>query len=283
MAISAFGAIKRTGGTAGALDDIIHTNIADGDLAFVVDAVNNVVHTYTYESSNSDAESDPDTIQPDSNSGNGRWVLTKEQSFSSFIRGVIDADNLSEFLNGLSLEYDEIFIPAGAFKESTTNGCTALATGEYSDTGTIDLQYLTFGGISDEYAFLTLMMPPTWDRSTIKIKFHWTGASGCSQGDIVTWGADGVAISNDDDIDGTAHGTSVTVDDTVLAGTDGDIHTSSATGALTIAGTPALGDLINLRVYRDADGSEGSDDMAENAYLFGITIQYKRSNLVSGW
>ena len=273
MAISAFSAIKRTGGTAGCLDDIIHTNIADGDLALVVDAVNNLAHIYTYDSSSAAAESDPDVILPDSNSGNGRWLLTKIQSMSSFMRGVVDADRLTEFLNGLSLEYDEIFIPAPGLTVSSTNGAGTLTTNEHSDTGVIDERYIPFDGTSDEYAFINLMMPPTWDRSTIKIKYVWIPATGCSQGDIVTWGADGVVISNDDNIDGTAHGTSVTVDDAVTAGVEGDLHISTATGALTIAGTPALGDLINLRVYRDADGSEGSDDMAEDAWLVGILIQ----------
>jgi len=76
MAISRFDAIKITGGTAGALDDIIHTNIADGDAAVVTDAVNNIKYNYTYDSSNSTAESDPTIINPDSNSGDGRWLLT---------------------------------------------------------------------------------------------------------------------------------------------------------------------------------------------------------------
>jgi len=286
MGISYFSAIKTTGGTAGALDDIIHTNISDGDAATVVDAVNNVVYHYTYDTSNASVESDPDIINPDSNAGeaeNYRWVLTKSQTFSSFIRGVIDSDSLTEFLNGVSLEYDEMFITAGGFKTSTTNGVGSTTTSEYSDTGTLDVQYLTFGATTDEYAFINFTMPPTWDRSTIKLKFYWLPASGCSQGDIVTWGADGVAKTNDDDFDGVAHGTSVTVDDTVTAGKDGDLHVSGATGALTIAGTPALGDLINLRIYRDANGSEGSDDMAEDAYLVGVLIQYKRTNTVAAW
>ena len=126
-------------------------------------------------------------------------------------------------------------------------------------------------------------MPPTWDRGTIKLKFYWVPGSGCTQGDIVTWGAKSVAVANDGDIDGTAHGASVTVDDTVLAGVEGDLHISDATGALTVAGSPALGNLINLIVYRDADGSEGSDDMTEDAHLIGVSIQYKRSNTVAGW
>lgn len=284
MANNFFGANKLIGGTAGCLDDIDHANIGDGDTASVIDAVTNKTYFYTYEGSNSDSESSPDIINPDSNSGNGRWVLTVIQSTSSFMRGVLDSTTFAGYMSGLSIEYDHIFIPAGAFYPSTTNGCADVFVNEYDDTGTVDLQYLAFdGGATDEYAFINFKMPPSWDLNTIKVKFHWTGASGCSQGDIVTWGIDGVVLGNDDDIDGTAHGTSQTVDDAVLAGTNGDIHVSAATSALTIAGTPALDDVINFRVYRDADGSEGSDDMTEDAWLFGITIEYQRTNTTTAW
>ena len=283
MAINAFGAIRTTGGAAGALDDIIHTNISDGNMAVVVDSVTNIVYHYTYDSSSAAGESNPDVINPDSNSGNGRWLLTKSQSFSSFIRGVVDADNVSEFLNGVSLEYDEMFITAPGFRETTTNGVGEAETVEHSDVGTLDIQQLNFNGTSDEHAFINIIMPPTWDRSTLKLKFYWIPPYGCSQGDIVSWGAKAVAIANDGNIDGVAHGASVVVDDTVLAGVDGDLHISDATGALTVAGTPALGNLINIIVYRDADGSEGSDNMTGDACLVGVAIQYKRSNSVSVW
>lgn len=75
MAISAYGATKTIGGTAGCLDDILHTSIGDGDLAIVVDGINDIAYHYTYNSSSATAESDPDVVKPDSNSGNGRWIL----------------------------------------------------------------------------------------------------------------------------------------------------------------------------------------------------------------
>jgi hypothetical protein len=46
MANNAFAAIRLTGGTSGCLDDLIHTNITDGDLAFVVDKSNGTCHEY---------------------------------------------------------------------------------------------------------------------------------------------------------------------------------------------------------------------------------------------
>jgi len=61
---------------------------------------------------------------------------------------------------------------------------------------------------------------------------------------------------------------------------DGDLHITAATPALTIGGTPALGDLCIFEVYRNTDGT---DDMAEDGWLFGCEIQYKVDQTVSAW
>ena len=50
--------------------------------------------------------------------------------------------------------------------------------------------------------------------------------------------------------------------------------------ALTIGGTPALGDLIVFEVCRNTDGT---GDMAEDAWLLGVLIQYKVDQTVSAW
>lgn len=75
MANSFYGAIGLTGGGTGALDDINHNDLTDGDGAIVIDAVNDIVYIFTYNSSSSASESSPDVIVPDSNTGNGRWIL----------------------------------------------------------------------------------------------------------------------------------------------------------------------------------------------------------------
>ena len=77
MSKQAFAANALTGGTSGALDDILHTILEDGNLAIVVDATSNNTYLYTYDSSSASAESSPDVIIPDSNStGSGAWILT---------------------------------------------------------------------------------------------------------------------------------------------------------------------------------------------------------------
>lgn len=158
-----------------------------------------------------------------------------------------------------------MYIPASALFPATTNGCASHAQGE-TTTNKINYKYLAFDASAEEYAWIHMPTPDYWDLSTITVTFHWTFAS--SSGDVI-WGAAGLCRSNDDALD-TALGTAVTVTDTAL--TAGDEHTTSATSAITIGGTPAKGDKLYLRVYRDADA--GGDTLGADAYLMGITVKY---------
>jgi len=157
------------------------------------------------------------------------------------------------------------YIPASGLFPATTNGCAALAQGETS-TNKINYKYLAFDASTEEYAWFQCPTPDYWDLGTVTVKFHWTAAS--SSGDVI-WGAAGLCRSDDDALD-TALGTAVTVTDTLTA--TGDEHTTSATSAITIGGTPAKGDKLYLRVYRDADA--GGDTLAADSHLTGITIKF---------
>lgn len=159
-----------------------------------------------------------------------------------------------------------IYIPAAALTPATTTGCAALTQYETS-TNKVNYKSLDFDGATEEYAWLLAFQAPDyWDLSTITVRFHWTAASG--SGDVI-WGAAAVALSNDDALD-TALGTAQTVTDTLLA--TGDVHVTANTPAITVGGTPAKGDLLFLRVYRDADA--GGDTLAADAKLLGITLKY---------
>lgn len=158
-----------------------------------------------------------------------------------------------------------IYIPASAFFPATTTGCAALAQGETS-SNKINYKYLAFDQSTEEYAWVAIPTPDYWDLSTVTVKFHWTAASGSGN---VIWGAAGLCRSDDDALD-TALGTAQTVTDTLLS--TGDQHTTSATSAITIGGTPAKGDFLYLRVYRDADA--GGDTHSADAHLLGITVKF---------
>ncbi len=162
----------------------------------------------------------------------------------------------------------EIMLTAAGGWPSTTGGCAANAKVEYG-TNDVDLYTLDFDPDSDEYAQWTVWMPDDWDGGTVTAKFAWTAASG--SGDAV-WGIQGRAYADDDAID-AAWGTAQTVADTLTAA--GDVCLSGATPACTLAGSPAAGQLVQFRVYRDADA--GGDTLAADARLLAVKLTYGKS------
>jgi hypothetical protein len=162
----------------------------------------------------------------------------------------------------------EIMLTAAGGWPSTTGGCAANAKVEYG-TNDVDLYALDFDPDADEYAQWTVWMPDDWDGGTIAAKFAWTAASG--SGDVV-WAIQGRAYANDDPID-AAWGTAQTATDALTA--TGDLCISGATPDCTLAGTPAAGQFVQLRVYRDANAA--GDTLAADARLLAVKITYGRS------
>lgn len=175
--------------------------------------------------------------------------------------------------------YETLLIPAGAMIPCTTNPAES-GTNEYG-TNDIDFDYFAFdaGATEERIQFTLPSMPENWDLGTVKVKVSWSSATGSTAGDTVEWGIMAGALSDNDAIDATL-GTPVTISDTLLADNGGDLQITSATAVLTIGGTPVLGDQIQFEVYRNTDGT---DDMAEDAWLFGIEIQYLVDQAVAGW
>jgi hypothetical protein len=161
--------------------------------------------------------------------------------------------------------YRNIWIPAGAMTPAAVNGS---ATGSYAPSGadgaTVDV--FDFDDTTAETNFFTVAMPDEWGRGTIKAKVYWTSASGSGG---VTWGIQAGALSDDDPF-GAILGTEVEVDDTLLA--SNDLHVSAATGAITVGGSPALGDIVLFKIDRDPGDTD--DTKAGDARLIGVMIQY---------
>lgn len=156
------------------------------------------------------------------------------------------------------------WIPAGAMASRTTSGAAA-GTAE-TTTNKVMVKTLDFDASTDEFAQFAIRMPKSWNEGTVTAAFLWSNASGTGN---VVWGLQAVAISDDDALD-AAFGTAQTVTDSVTAA--GDLMQSAATSAITIAGTPAAGDLVVFQAYRDADN--GSDTLAGDARLHGVTLFY---------
>ena len=159
----------------------------------------------------------------------------------------------------------DIWVPAQAMYPTADDGCSDIETVEITE-GRPELRVLDFDPSTDEFAQFSIAMPKSWNEGTITAEFYWTAASG--SGDVL-WYLEGVAISNDDAIT-TAFGTEQVATDTLI--TANDLHISPTTPAITIAGSPAAGDLCFFQVFRDANN--GSDTLNADARLIGIKLHY---------
>jgi hypothetical protein len=173
--------------------------------------------------------------------------------------------------------YETIYVPAASTTPLATNGAVG-GTYEYA-TNDINIDYMTFDGATEQYVGFLTPFPEGWDRSTIKAKFAWSSATGSTSGDTVEWEILCGALSDSDAID-AALGTAQVISDALLADNGGDLQISPATPALTVGGTPALGDMIYCKTSRNVGGT---DNMTENAWLFGVWIQLKVNNAVAAW
>lgn len=159
-----------------------------------------------------------------------------------------------------------IWVPAEGISPRDNSGCAELATTAAATNGRPDIRALAFDKDSDEHAQFTIAMPKMWNEGTITAQFYWTNASATSG--TCAWGLQGVSLSNSDLIN-TAFGTAVVTTDTQV-GTAKDLHISAESSAITIAGTPAAGDLTCFQVFRDIS----ADNLNEDALLMGIKIFY---------
>lgn len=174
--------------------------------------------------------------------------------------------------------YETLYVDAGAMVPCTTNG--ALQSTHEHPTNDIDIDHFAFDtGSPEERVQFKVVMPEDWNRGTVKAKFFWSSDTGSSVNDTVEWGIKAGALSDSDAID-AALGTPQVISDALLADNGADLQLSAATGALTIAGTPAVNVIIVFEIYRNTDGT---DNMAEDAFLFGCLIQYKKTRYAASW
>ena len=155
-------------------------------------------------------------------------------------------------------------IPATGMYTASTNG--AAAGSSESSTNAVMLKTFDFDKDTDEYVQFQVPMPKSWNEGTITAKFYWSHAS-TSTNFGVSWGIQGVSFGDSDALD-AAFGTGIVVDDT--GGTTDDVFVSAATGAVTIAGSPAAEDLVIFRVYRDV--SDANDTLAVDARLHAVKL-----------
>lgn len=159
---------------------------------------------------------------------------------------------------------ETIYFPAGAMISRTTNGA-ALGMVEMTTNKNM-FRTLDFDTTTQEFVQFGVRMPKSWNEGTVTARFTWSHPSTTTNFGVV-WALEAVALS-DDDAGDVAFGTAQQIADT--GGTTNDVYMSSATPAITIAGTPAAEDWVLFQVKRVP--ADGSDTMAVDTRLHGVTL-----------
>lgn len=157
-----------------------------------------------------------------------------------------------------------VFWPAGAAIPQSSTAPEASTI----DSGDQDVFMDAFGfdsATSEQVQFVGYL--EHWGAGTIKCRASWTYAGSPSPATNVQWGFAARAFA-DDDAHNQAFGTPQVISDACIAA--GDCHVTDKTPAITVAGTPANGQRLQLKVYRDV----ANDDMAADAKLIGVWVEY---------
>jgi hypothetical protein len=199
--------------------------------------------------------------------------------------GVVTADGLiSSTASGVTgINYRTLWIDAGSMVPQVTNGAAA-GTSESADAYDVMNDFYAFDAGTIEFTQYKLAMPLQWDGGTIKAKFYWKPSSSTTTSHSVMWGIDGQAHADGGELGAWGTTVNVAIDDVIGTDSTKKVHTSVASGAVTIAGSPAAGasELVYLRFQRVA--THATDDLNEDAHLLGVAIQYQETAaLQSAW
>lgn len=126
---------------------------------------------------------------------------------------------------------------------------------------------LDFDASTDEAARWTWIVPEAASLgSGLKIEIHWAATSATSG--TCRWGARIWRLNTD--LDADSFDTAATAGGTAN-GTSGIITVTEIT--ITTIDSIAAGDAVVIEVYRDADGTSGTDDMTGDAELVAVEIR----------
>lgn len=132
---------------------------------------------------------------------------------------------------------------------------------------------LAFDAATDEFALFQIAMP-NYASGNPTLEIRWTAASATS-GDVI-WGVQLLAYTPNTDagaLSGEAFATANTVTDTHLGTAAGRVMTATIT--ISNLDSVTAGDLVWLRVYRDADA--GGDTMTGDAHLVDALFTYSNA------
>lgn len=155
-------------------------------------------------------------------------------------------------------------IPASAMSSRTTNGA-AFGTHETATNFNMHNTY-DFDGTGLEYVQFVIPMPSSWNEGTISFKPIVSKTSGGS-GTGTTWKMQAVAFGNNESSN-AAFGTSQS--SVVTLTSANTIYVGPESSAITVAGSPAAGEMVMFQVFRDP--ADASDNVSIDARLHGVHL-----------
>ena len=163
---------------------------------------------------------------------------------------------------------EQIQIGAGSMVPAASSGASP---GEFTPSGQRTYPCMDFIDGSVTYSVVSFALPSDYDGGTLTAKFYWTANS--TSTNSVVWRISGVAIGDGETLD-VAPGTAQAVTDANKS-TAYFLSITDATSALTLAGTPAAGELVRFAISRDP--TNDSDTLAATARLLSVVLTYTRA------
>jgi len=156
------------------------------------------------------------------------------------------------------------FFPAGSFIPRVTDGAEITSDPtEYAING-INLDEAAYDNSVDEACQITCSLD-RWDGGTIKVKVACSSASGTG---TAVFEVNGRAYISGDNID-QAFGTAQTCTATISSANQ--ITDSTVSNAITIAGNPINGAIVQLQILRNG-GTLAEDSKVQGAWIEWITL-----------
>jgi hypothetical protein len=192
-----------------------------------------------------------------------------DTTLSRVSAGVIAVEGVNVLTTGTGMKQGLVTLPvmAGAMTPATTNGA---AQGQHEAAGGQNWKVLDFDTTTQEFACFSVPFPKSYNNGTVTFQPIWTHAGGTAGSQNCVWALQGYAFSDGDALTQT-FGTEQTSDDTCQA--VNLVHIGPTSAAITIAGTPAAGDVVHFRIKR----VPASDNMAGDARLIGIRLFFTQN------
>lgn len=147
------------------------------------------------------------------------------------------------------------------------NTKNAVGTGGTATEGAKNYYALGFDVGTLEFAQWSVVMPDNYDGGDLIAKFYWTSAA--TSGDVI-FGIQGRSYGDDEALDQSWSSARLVTD--TMGNAASDVMISGETASLTLAGTPAGGEFVQFRVYRD--GGSGADTLAAEASLMMVKLEF---------